>query len=332
MLNTRAAAISSASRAARRISVIVPTCDRPGMLRQALASIRALEANDLGFEILVADNGEGDAARAIAEAFDAIYLRSEARGAGAARNVALRAASGEYIAFLDDDDAWLAGNIRPQLALLDQRPDLDAVVGQVIYADPDLRPYGEPYPPLNQGEGEDLLRRMLGEWFPQIGSTVARASVRELVGEFDEALLGGQDQDWLLRIARKRKLAFCEVSSLLFRGRPPGSFDELSRSRIKYGRRIFFRHALAEWKIWRSPSDFMRAYARALSHFYYYFAEAAEDRASRGDRAAALRAALQASVLIPGRAARHITEDSPLRRSLASVFGRREPATEEISS
>ena len=41
----------------RKVSVIVPTCDRPMLLREALASIRALEGHDLTFEILVCDNG-----------------------------------------------------------------------------------------------------------------------------------------------------------------------------------------------------------------------------------------------------------------------------------
>src|SRR5262245_30504448 len=101
----------------RRVSVVVPTCDRPAMLREALASIRALEADDLKFEILVADNGAAPQTRAIAEAAGAIYMTARGgKGASVARNTAMRAASGDYIAFLDDDDAWLPDHIRSHVA------------------------------------------------------------------------------------------------------------------------------------------------------------------------------------------------------------------------
>ncbi len=70
-------------------------------------------------------------------------------------------------------------------------PDMEAAVGQVVYTDHELNPYGEPVPGSHQGEGDDMLRNMLGEWFPQLGAVVARASALKLAGEFDEALLGG---------------------------------------------------------------------------------------------------------------------------------------------
>lgn len=80
--------------AKRKVSVIVPTCDRPALLRQALASIRALEGPDLAFEIFVGDNGSALETPIVAEEFGAIYLKTSTPGASAARNVGLRAATG----------------------------------------------------------------------------------------------------------------------------------------------------------------------------------------------------------------------------------------------
>ena len=54
--------------AQRRVSVVVPTCNRPAFLREALASIRALEGPDLAFEIIVGDNGEPGPAAEVAAA------------------------------------------------------------------------------------------------------------------------------------------------------------------------------------------------------------------------------------------------------------------------
>jgi glycosyltransferase involved in cell wall biosynthesis len=307
--------------APRLISVIVPTRDRPAMLRQALASIRALEGPDLAFEILVGDNGRTEETCAIAREFGAVYLPVETAGASAARNAGLNAATGEFIAFLDDDDAWLPENIRPQLALLDAHPEIEAVIGQVIYADPNLVPFGKPCPEDHPGDGDVLLRRMLSGWFPQIGTTLARTKVRELIGEFDLTLLGGQDLDWLLRIARRRTLVFHPVACLLFRGRAPGTYNRLNYRRIGYDRKVFLRHSVPEWRIWRTPVAFAKAYSSTLAHFYVYFADAAEANAIRGERAEALKAAFIAAGILPTRALRHMIRPSPLRHGVAIALG-----------
>src|SRR5438876_10295673 len=93
------------------VSVVVPTRDRPRLLREALASIRAVEGGDLRLEILVADNGTDHETRLVAEEFGARWLRAERPGASATRNVGLREATGEFIAFLDDDDVWLSDHV-----------------------------------------------------------------------------------------------------------------------------------------------------------------------------------------------------------------------------
>jgi glycosyltransferase involved in cell wall biosynthesis len=300
----------------RKVSVIVPTCDRPALLREALASIRALEGSDLRLEILVGDNGFASETRLIVNEFSAIYLKASIRGPSAARNVGLRAATGEYLAFLDDDDVWLPGNIRPHMALLDSHPELDAVIGQVVYTDLDLVPLSAPEPKGAVGDGNELLRRMLSGFFPQIGTTLTRIGVREEIGEFDEALIGGEDLDWLLRIARKHRLGFIATPSIFFRCRPLGSYDALQRKRVGYDRRVFFRHSLPEWRIWRSPLDFSKAYAGTLGHFYGYFVGAAVERAERGHRCAALRAIASAVSIFPLRGAYHLIAPRPLRKAL----------------
>jgi len=313
--------------AQRKVSVIVPTCDRPALLREALASIRLLEGPDLTFEILVGDNGIAPETWTVAEEFGAIYLKASTRGASAARNVGLRAATGEYLAFLDDDDVWLPENIRSQVALLDRYSTLDAVIGQVLYADSHLVPTGSPWPDW-PGEGDQLLRKMLSGFFPQIGTTLARIDVREKIGEFDETLIGGEDLDWLLRIARQRRLGFVATPCIIFRGRPGGSYDSLQRMRIGYDRRVFFRHALPEWRLWRSPLDFSKAYSGTLMHFYKYFVDAAVARAERGERQEALRAIVTAFGVFPLRGAHHLVAHRPLRTAFwASIAPCRRSST-----
>jgi len=308
--------------AQRRVSVVVPTCDRPVMLEAALASIRALEADDLAFEILVGDNGKSEITRAVAERYGAIYMPVDERGASAARNAGLRAATSPIIAFLDDDDVWLPGHIRPHLAALDADPSLDALLGQVIYTDNQLNPQGNPFPETPPQPGEDLLRRMLSGYFPQIGTLVMRAELRDAIGEFDPILLGGQDLDFMLRIARRRRLGFQPTACILFRGRPDGSYDALHKRRIKFDRMVFLRHALPERRIFGSAMAFFRAYSGSMRHFYTYFAAAAEVRAGRGLRREALRCMAIAAGVLPVRATVQLFTPSPMQRALKAIISR----------
>ena len=162
---------------AKRVSVVVPTRDRPELLREALQSIRALERDGVRFEIIVGDNGTSEDTRKVAEAFDAVYLHTSTSGAAAARNIAMAAATADYIAFLDDDDVWIADHIHGHLALLAANPDLDMVSGQIVNTDPQRRPIYGPWPEQWPENRSDLLRFMMSGYFPQIGATVVRARV-----------------------------------------------------------------------------------------------------------------------------------------------------------
>jgi glycosyltransferase involved in cell wall biosynthesis len=307
--------------ATRRVSVIVPTRDRPALLREALYSIRALEDSDLRFEILVGDNGADPQTPSVVADFGAIYLKVERQGAGAARNAGLNAATGEYCAFLDDDDIWLPDAVRAQLDLLDANPELEGVFGQIICTDEALQPTTEAWPQsLPDNDSDQIIREMLTGYYPQIGATLVRAPVREAIGLFDEALLGDQDWDWQLRLARRRKVGFAAKKCVLFRQRKPGTFDALRLARLGFARRVFFRHALPEWRLWKTPTALHRAYTLVLWQYFEYFREAAIERAQRGDARGARHALLGALKTFPLRTAAHVLKSKPLRAAFEGAF------------
>ncbi|MGU3537477.1 glycosyltransferase family 2 protein [Methylobacterium sp. A54F] len=299
-----------------RVSVIVPTCNRPAMLAEALASIRRLEGDDLACEILVGDNGSTPETRAVAERFGAVYVPTARTGCAGARNAALSAATGDFIAFLDDDDVWLPENIRPQLAHLAAHPELEAVTGQAIIVDYSLQNPGRPWPDPHPGAGDDLIRAMLSGYFPQVGTLVVRRSAYEAIGLIDERLIFGSDHDWQLRFARRRTFAFIPVLGVMLRGRPFGSFTALQIRRQRYDRLIFLRHSLPEWRVWRSPRAFLQAYAGTLQHFYWYFVATAEQAGERGERTEVLNAVRGAIMVFPIRAIYHLFRRAKLRRAM----------------
>jgi glycosyltransferase involved in cell wall biosynthesis len=309
--------VGETAKTARRVSVVVPTRNRPEQLRRALQSIRAIEGPDLQFEILIGDNGDCTETPRLAAEFGATHTRCATMGASAARNVAMARATGDYIAFLDDDDAWLPGHIRPHLDLLARRPELLGVIGKVRFADEHLRPLDTgDWPDQHPGEGNDLVRRMLSGYFPQIGTTVVRASVRQEFGGFDPDLIGGEDLDWLMRLSGRHALGFVETTCILFSQRRIGDYDDLHRLRIDYDRKVFRRHALRHWRVWRSPFEYMRAYSGTLMHFFSYFVAVAHMSALNGERLRSLRAIWTSITIFPLRSAKYLLTNSPLREAL----------------
>jgi glycosyltransferase involved in cell wall biosynthesis len=302
--------------ASRQVSVVVPTCDRTSSLRKALASIRAVETPNLQLEIIVADNGNNADTKKVADEFNAIYLKVEPKGPSETRNAGMLAATGEFIAFLDDDDAWLPGHLVPHIAMLDADPQLDGVIGQAQYADEDLKPFGLAWPDTHPGNGDALLRRLLSGYFPQIGTAVVRTRVREELGGFDAKLRGGEDLDWLLRMAHRDGLGFTMTPCILFAQRRIGTFDKLQLERLAFDRKVFHRHALRRPKIWPSPLAYARGYSATLVHFFKYFSDTALARAERGEKWQATKAIFTAVRIFPLRSIKHLFSDTALRRAL----------------
>ena len=93
-----------------RISVVVCTHNGAETLDECLTGLGRLRYPE--YEVIVVDDGSADASAAIAESHGVRLIRTENRGLSAARNTGLRAATGEIVAYIDDDafpdPHWLA--------------------------------------------------------------------------------------------------------------------------------------------------------------------------------------------------------------------------------
>src|SRR5215510_16389067 len=112
------------------VSVIIPTYNRAEFLRLAITSVLNQTFQD--FEIIVVDDASEDHTHEVVSDFSdkrIKYIRHEAnKRVSAARNTGVLSASGDYIAFLDDDDEWLPRTLQMQVALLE---DSTSIVGGV---------------------------------------------------------------------------------------------------------------------------------------------------------------------------------------------------------
>jgi glycosyltransferase involved in cell wall biosynthesis len=197
------------------VSVVIPTRNRPDLLRNALDSVLAQTFVD--FEIVVVVDGPDPATEDLLRAEPDSRLRFQvsavAKGGGAARNEAIRRANGHWIAFLDDDDLWMPMKLERQLQRL--RRDGDEVVSFTrLIARAPHGSYVWPRrgPRVGEHVSEYLFARtslFAGEGGIQTSTIVAPRRLA-LAYPLDESLRRLQDTDWLLRVvAAGARLDFC---------------------------------------------------------------------------------------------------------------------------
>jgi len=106
------------------VSVIIPAYNVAPFIGDTLRSVLAQTFSE--YEVIIINDGSPDTVElesVLAPYLDRIiYLKQENQGAGAARNTGLRAARGEFVAFLDGDDQWLPAFLEKQLKLIRSGP------------------------------------------------------------------------------------------------------------------------------------------------------------------------------------------------------------------
>lgn len=121
-----------------RVSIVIPTYNREQHVAVAVASILNQSYRD--FEVLVIDDGSTDDTPRLFERFLTAprlrYVRLERNGGiSAARNTGVELATGDYIGFLDSDDAAYSDRLARQVAVLDRQPEIAIVGGQTDLID-----------------------------------------------------------------------------------------------------------------------------------------------------------------------------------------------------
>jgi GT2 family glycosyltransferase len=109
------------------VSVVIPTYNRAGNIARAVQS--ALAQTYPKLEVVVADDGSTDDTAAVVRTLGSrvTYVRQANAGVSAARNFGMLHARGEFIAFLDSDDAWETWKIAAQMEALRRHPDAGVV-------------------------------------------------------------------------------------------------------------------------------------------------------------------------------------------------------------
>ncbi len=182
-----------------RVSVITPVYNGARTIARAIDSVLAQSFAD--FEILVVDDGSSDETLAVLEGYgDRITVLKQAHKQQAiARNLAAKNARGEFIAFLDADDSWLAEKLARCVEVLERDPRCVLVYSNLIAVSVDgaeLPIEMTPAPVAHAPSMDELLTRL---WPIVPSSVVMRREVFDRIGGFSPAIAGCEDiYFWLI--------------------------------------------------------------------------------------------------------------------------------------
>jgi glycosyltransferase involved in cell wall biosynthesis len=172
-----------------RVGVIIPTLNAARHLARAIESVANQRPRPV--DIVVVDGGSTDDSVAVARSYSAArVIHQRGRGLGGARNQGLAAVAGDYVGFCDADDRWSDRALAVRLKALAEHPHAVAVIGRLV-----VDRLEDAAPTALQAGRVGTTR---SGFTP--GALLARRSVFEAIGNFDEYMTIGSDSDWFVRL------------------------------------------------------------------------------------------------------------------------------------
>lgn len=210
------------------VSVIIPSYNCAKYVAEAIESVLNQTYDD--FEIIVVDDGSTDNTKEILKEYiekkRIQYIYQENQGPGAARNSGIKASKGEYIAFLDADDAFKEDNLEKKISMSSAFPQVNLIFSDYYYQlesfskNPALEkenflkkfskviskhPQGMLFTPNTFSEIFEV------PFFIWTGTVMVKRLMFEKVGLFRTDLAGHEDTDMWLRLAKEGGIGYVDL-------------------------------------------------------------------------------------------------------------------------
>jgi len=206
------------------ISVVIPTFNRLIYLERAIKSVlnQTISVN----EIIIVDDGSDDGTSEFIHSNypNLKYIFQSNSGVSAARNTGIKAASSNWIAFLDSDDAWVTNKIQKQITELELNPEMNFCHSNEIW----IR-NGREIKQKNTHKkfGGFIFDKCLDKCRISPSTVICRKSLLIKLNGFDEDLAICEDYDLWLRITSDNPVIYIEKPLIIKYG---GHQDQLSRN------------------------------------------------------------------------------------------------------
>lgn len=255
------------------VSVIIPNYNYASYIGEAIDSVLAQDYPNL--EVIVVDDGSSDDSRVVIESYGdkvrAIFQQNQ--GVCATRNHGVTASSGEFVAFLDADDAWMPSKLSRQMERF-ANPDVGLVHVGVSHVDAAGNAIREDLAGKEGRVASELL--LLKPVILGGGSgVVIRRRIFDDVGGFDTRLSTSADWELYYRIATRCEVAF--VPEALVRYRVHGSNMHNNIAAMEYDVRIGFEKAFAD-----RSADVQAIRSEAIASFHTMLAGSYFHKANYG--------------------------------------------------
>ncbi len=203
-----------------KISVIITTFNRPKLLQRALSSV--LKQTLKPFEVIVVDDGSKDRLKTL-EGIKYIYKQNG--GISSARNLGIKKAKGNWVAFLDDDDEWDETKLEKQVTFHKTHPNI-----LCSYTDEKWIKNGIEVKVAKryQKPSKTTFSSALSHCFIAPSSVMLNKKIFEKLGFFDEGLEVCEDYDMWLRVLDVHKMGLVD--------------EKLSIKHAHEGEQLGFKH------------------------------------------------------------------------------------------
>lgn len=188
------------------VSIIIPCYNSEKWIVDSLQSI--YNQTYKNFEVIVIDDGSEDNTNKIVQEFDSsiIYKYQKNKGPAAARNLGVKIAKGDYIAFLDSDDLWEKNKLEKQLSYLNKNKEVDLILTNVTVVNENgsfLFHHDNNVP----SDKEELIRAFfLGKIVMNTPTIFMKKEVFNEVGGFIESLPLREDHFFLMVVSKRYKV------------------------------------------------------------------------------------------------------------------------------
>lgn len=187
------------------ISVVMPTYNRAKTIERAVYSILNQTYQD--FEIIIIDDNSNDNTEQIIKEINDERIRyiknSVNKGANESRNIGVREAKGDFIAFQDSDDEWVKNKLELQIIALEKTNSDVVASGFFRYEDDGTV---STIPEKEIKDEEIATKIMFGNFIST--QTVLGKKVCFIDEEFDPSFPRMQDWELMIRISRKYKVHY----------------------------------------------------------------------------------------------------------------------------
>lgn len=195
------------------ISVVIPLYNQAERIELAISSV--LAQNYSANEIIVVNDGSTDNSAQIVSQFDCVRLISQSNeGPSAARNLGMKAAKSEWIAFLDADDTWTSSHLKELSELHKHHPEANVLASgyQFIYNNKVQSAY------IKQARAnivENFFAICCHADLPLTASSVLiKKTALYAVNGFNEQIRSGEDQDLWARLAIRNTIALNPIHTV----------------------------------------------------------------------------------------------------------------------